>query len=130
MRGVVLCVGLGIAAVLAGGGAAAATDYAADAQRTIAWAERAFAARTPDRTPRNRLVVVHEDGAGETKLRRCNFGGPLRLGERVYEHGIGVNSHSVLRVSLAEPAREFAADIGLDRNVDGRRPVRFQVSWR
>ena len=36
MRGVVLCVGLGIAAVLAGGGAAAATDYAADAQRTIA----------------------------------------------------------------------------------------------
>ncbi len=128
MRGVVLCVGLGIAAVLAGGGAAAATDYAADAQRTIAWAERAFAARTPDRTPRNRLVVVHEDGAGETKLRRCNFGGPLRLGERVYEHGIGVNSHSVLRVSLAEPAREFAADIGLDRNVDGSAAsVRFQV---
>ena len=36
MRGVVLCVGLGIAAVLAGGGAAAATDYTADAQRNIA----------------------------------------------------------------------------------------------
>lgn len=111
-----------------GCGIALAADYAADVQRNMAWAEQAFAVHKADGAPQNRLIVVHEDGAGDTKLRRCAFGGPLRLGETVYEHGIGVNSHSVLRVSLSESADMFAADIGLDRNVDGTvASVRFYV---
>ena len=77
----------------------------------------------------NRLSVVHEDGPGDTKVRRCAAGGPLRLGEKVYEHGIGVNSHSVLRVTLTESAKVFRADIGLDRNVDNTpASVRFHVA--
>ena len=117
------------AVLSAGGGMAAATDYSEHVQRTMAWAEKAFAVHKTDISPKNRLTIVYEDGAGDTKPRRCAFGGPLRLGDRVYEHGIGVNSHSVLRVSLAEPAEMFAAGIGLDRNVDGTvASVRFYVS--
>ena len=36
----------------------------------------------------NRLSVVHEDGPGDTKVRRCAAGGPLRLGEKVYDKGL------------------------------------------
>ncbi|MBN2311419.1 MAG: NPCBM/NEW2 domain-containing protein [Candidatus Hydrogenedentes bacterium] len=74
------------------------------------------------------MSIVHEDGPGDTKVGRCAAGGPLRLGDAVYEHGIGVNSHSVLRVSLERPAKAFLAEIGLDRNVDGTpASVRFHV---
>ncbi|MBN2295551.1 MAG: NPCBM/NEW2 domain-containing protein [Pirellulales bacterium] len=81
------------------------------------WAQEAFSekASTP---PTNQLVLVKEGGAGDTKIGRCAAGGPLRLGDKVYKRGIGVNSHSVLRVVLDKPAVRFAADIGLDRNVD------------
>lgn len=67
----------------------------------------------------NRLLVVSEGYPGDTKIGRGAAGGPMRLGEKVYQRGIGVNSHSVLRVHLAEPTARFAADIGMDRNVDG-----------
>ena len=95
------------------------------------WAEAAFAAGATGSPPppQDRLVVVHEDVAGDTKPGRCAAGPPLRLGEKTYTRGIGVNSHSVLRVSLTRPAARFRADIGLDRNVDGTiASVRFRVT--
>ena len=82
------------------------------------WAERAFAEAPDPSKLHHRLTVVHEDAPGDTKVGRCAFGGPLRLGDRTYQRGIGVNSRSVIRVSLAAPAARFQADIGLDRNVD------------
>ncbi len=88
------------------------------------WAAAAFSqhAASPDAAAaRERLVLVEEEGAGDTKVGRCAFGTPLRLGDKTYTRGIGVNSRSVLRVLTARPAARFAADIGLDRNVDGTR---------
>jgi len=93
----------------------------------VRWAEQAFSA-APGAMVQDRLTIVHEDVAGDTKVGRCAAGGPLRLGDRVYARGLGVNSHSVLRVSLTQPAERFLADIGLDRNVDGTAAsVRFHV---
>jgi hypothetical protein len=87
------------------------------------WAGEMFPA-----TSAQRLVILHEDEPGDTKLRRCVAGGPLRLGEKTYSHGIGVNSQSTLRVMLDRPARTLLAIIGLDRNVDNTKAsCRFRV---
>ena len=76
----------------------------------------------------NRLVILHEDEPGDTKMGRCAAGGPLRLGDKTYPRGIGVNSHSTLRVTLDRPARKLLAVIGLDRNVDNTQAsCRFHV---
>ena len=79
-------------------------------------------------TPAERLIILHEDEPGDTKIGRCAAGGPLRLGDKVYPHGIGVNSQSTLRVELDRPASHFLAVIGLDRNVDNTKAsCRFHV---
>ena len=82
------------------------------------WADMVFGDGMAPAQAANRVTLVHEDVAGDTKVGRCGFGTPLRLGEKTYTRGIGVNSRSVLRVSTAQPAARFVADIGLDRNVD------------
>jgi len=85
------------------------------------WADAVFG--EPAISPRavNRLTLVHEDGPGDTKVGRCAVGTPLRLGAKTYTRGIGVNSRSVMRVSVDRPAARLLADIGLDRNVDKTR---------
>ena len=82
------------------------------------WAEKALRGEAPTTVPADRLVVIHEDVAGDTKAGRCGFGTPLRLADKTYTRGIGVNSTCVLRVFTTQPAVRFVADIGLDRNVD------------
>ncbi|MBP7937579.1 MAG: alpha-galactosidase [Phycisphaerae bacterium] len=82
------------------------------------WAERAFSEASASPGEVDRLILVSEGYPGDTKVGRCAAGGPLRLGTKTYARGIGVNSHSVLRISLAKPAARLLADIGLDRNVD------------
>ncbi len=107
-------------------GAGSSGGIGSDVRVNERWAEQAFAETPPP--PTNRLTVVHEDGSGDTKVGRCAAGGPLRLGDKTYAHGIGVNSHSVLVVSLVKPAARFQAVIGLDRNVDRTKgSVRFRV---
>ena len=98
-----------------------------DTQANLAWADRAF---TDDaaQLPSGRIAVLHEDSPGDTKLRKGSAGGPMRLADKTYEHGIGVNSHSVVHVILPQPGKAFRADIGLDRNVDNSvASVRFHV---
>ncbi|MCX7424026.1 MAG: NPCBM/NEW2 domain-containing protein [Planctomycetia bacterium] len=95
------------------------------------WAEQAFSEKPAEIKPANCLIIVHEDMAGDTKLGRCAAvgGPPMRLGDKVYEHGIGVNSLSVIRMNLEKPAKSFTSVIGLDRNVDNTAAsVRFHVS--
>lgn len=87
------------------------------------WAAEMFPA-----APGNRLIIVHEDEPGDTKLGRCAAGGPLRLGGRIYPRGLGVNSKSLLRVMLDRPAQRLLGVIGLDRNVDGTQAsCRFRI---
>jgi len=83
------------------------------------WAGQALAQQPAPPLPSDRLVLVREGSPGDTKVGRCAAGGPLRLGNKVYQRGIGVNSHCVLRVELSRPAARLVADVGLDRNVDG-----------
>lgn len=95
------------------------------------WAERAFSGEAAGPAGVDRLAIVHEDMPGDTKVNTCSFASrpPIRLGERTYARGIGVNSTSVLRVALSRPAARFLAEIGLDRNVDGTvASVRFHVA--
>ncbi|OHB76714.1 MAG: hypothetical protein A2W31_13500, partial [Planctomycetes bacterium RBG_16_64_10] len=98
------------------GAPVAAEDVAANAH----WAAAAFGDRDGAELARpvNRLIVLHEDVAGDTKVGRCAFGTPLRLGAKTYSRGIGVNSRSVMRVFTAQGAVRLRADIGLDHNVD------------
>jgi alpha-galactosidase len=86
----------------------------------LEWAARVFAAAPVAAPPGAAVTVVHEDMAGDTKVGTCAAveRPPLRLGERTYTRGIGVNSRSVVRVRLDRPGARFLADIGLDRNVD------------
>lgn len=106
---------------LAGGRAQpVATDPSATSQseNPIVALNQKWAGELFPSAPANHLVIIHEDELGDTKLGRCAAGGPLRLGDRVYSHGIGVNSQSTLRVMLDRPAKSLVAVIGLDRNVD------------
>ena len=102
----------------ASGSAAADTVRPPEIALNAQWAEKAFGGEAQTTATADRLVVIHEDVAGDTKVGRCGFGTPLRLANKTYTRGIGVNSTCVLRVSTTQPAARFVADIGLDRNVD------------
>lgn len=117
-----------IAAALAGSAPAETGGYQHEIALNTAWAREHFEPASPVAVTGHQLVIAHEETIGETKLRKCAFGGPLLLGDTAYEHGIGVNSPSELHVKLAIPAARFISDIGLDRNVDGTvASVRFRV---
>ena len=106
---------------------AALCATAEDTQTNLSWADRAFSDNAV-RLEAGRVAVLYEDSVGETKFGKCSAGGPMRLGDKTYTQGIGVNAHSVIRVTLPQPGRAFRADIGLDRNVDGSpASVRFRV---
>ena len=96
---------------------AAVADEAEAVARTIDWAERVFSAQ-PVASNGNRLAIAHDDEPGTAKVGLCAAGTPLRLGDRTYTRGIGVNSRCVIAVSLGGPAKKLLADIGMDRNVD------------
>lgn len=74
------------------------------------------------------VAILYEDGLGDTKVGLATCGMPIRLGEKTCEHGIGVNAHSVIRVTLPQPGRAFLANVGVDRNMEGSgASVRFRV---
>lgn len=110
--------GIACLACLAVGGPTVQADRLAQVHRNAEWAS-VFG--TESRAAGNSLTLVHEDSPGDTKVGTCSAAGapPLRLGERTYERGIGVNSDSVLCCRFAQPAVRFRATVGIDRNVDG-----------
>jgi alpha-galactosidase len=113
-----------IGALLSSAIIACAAEASREAQTlavNLRWAEAVFGRTLATDAPGDRLTIVHEDVAGDTKLGRNAFGTALRLGTNTYTRGIGVNSRSALRVSLGRPAARLLADIGLDRNVDNTR---------
>jgi alpha-galactosidase len=109
----------GLVVAVAASIGAAATESSDEAEFHVRWLEQSFSETALAPSSGNRLVLVREESVGDTKVGRCTAGTPLRLDGNTYKRGIGVNSHSVLRVLLAKPAARFVADIGLDRNVDG-----------
>ena len=109
--------------LLAGSGSVSAALLDPAVVLNSKWAEELFPS-----APAERLIILHEDEPGDTKIGRCAAGGPLRLGEKVYPRGLGVNSQSTLRVMLDRPVRNLVAMVGLDRNVDNTKAsCRFHV---
>lgn len=91
------------------------------------WAEAAFPVQAEE-TGESGVAVLYEDGLGDTKSGLATSGKAIRLGEKTYEHGVGVNAHTALRVTLPRPGSVFRADIGVDRNMDATAAsVRFRV---
>ena len=106
-----------------------AADMDTEVRLNRQWALQMFSSEPDDAQPVSRLVIAHEDVAGDTRKGRCAAGGPIRLGNKTYTHGIGVNSHSVMRVMLIQPAKKFVATIGIDRHADNTpASVRFHVA--
>ena len=134
MKSTTFSLGTAMAVVWAGslmslGAVAAGTD--AEIVLNRQWAEHALAEKSAEITPVNSLVIVHEDMPGDTKPGRCAAvgGPPMRLGDKVFEHGIGVNSLSVIRLILEKPAKSFTSILGIDRNMDNSpASVRFHVT--
>ncbi|HPS55841.1 MAG TPA: NPCBM/NEW2 domain-containing protein [Sedimentisphaerales bacterium] len=93
------------------------------------WAESVFAEHPRFEVKSNKLVLLKEDGVGETRFNLAAVGTPIRLGQKTYTRGIGTNSYCAIRIILEKPAQRFQSDIGLDRNVDDTTPasVRFRV---
>ena len=101
--------------------AAAAEDrLAGETGRAHRWAATAFG---PPRVVKQahrpapetcRLTVLHKSHtvlAGRTVWNK-----PLKLGDRVYQHGVFMDAPAAVRVSLAQPAVEFTATVGIDNN--------------
>ncbi len=65
--------------------------------------------------------------AGPWRRDRNVVGGPLTLGDRVYEKGLGVHSRCRLVYDLGGRYDEFAATIGIDASAGGRGDCVFKV---
>jgi alpha-galactosidase len=76
----------------------------------------------------SRLVVLHEDVAGDTKKNLSSAGSELKVGEEIFDKGLGVSPNTTLRVELTKPAVAFKAEIGVDQFCDSiPSSVRFRV---
>lgn len=83
------------------------------------WAAQAFSGNPGSISSSEHLTIVHDDGPPGTKTGRASAGGTMKLGNKSYTRGIGVNSHNVMRVTLNHHAKRLLADIGVDRSMDG-----------
>lgn len=109
--------------------AAPRADQAGDVAFNRQWAEALFADRPGQISAANRVTIAHDDGPPGTKVGLASVGTAMRLGEKTYTRGIGVNSHNVLHVSLHRPAARLLAEIGVDRGMDSTvASVRFHVA--
>ena len=109
------------------GGLAMANSQTDEVAANIHWAEQVFAEQ-PGGISSNQLIILHDDEQGTTKINLCCAGGALRLGDKTFSRGIGVNSNCTLRVRLDQPAAKLLATIGVDRNVDNTvASLRFHV---
>ncbi len=78
-QSIVLAQGTNQSAQIAG----ATDEIAANAN----WADMVFGDGVAPAQAADRVTLVHEDEAGDTKVGRCAFGPPLRLGDKTYARG-------------------------------------------
>ncbi|MBI4558436.1 MAG: NPCBM/NEW2 domain-containing protein, partial [Candidatus Hydrogenedentes bacterium] len=83
------------------------------------WVDSVFGLKPPG--DRSYLQIVYED-VGEAVTRGQSWrGGPYRLGDRTFSHGIGFNSTKHIRIHLEKPTKRFTAVVGLENNDDTQR---------
>ena len=105
-------------------------ENAAEVRTAQEWATMAFARPQAEAETTEVLTVLRRNH--KLLANRTVWGGRLRLGERVFEHGIYMDAPAELRVSLAQPAVELVAQVGIDRSQStlsnpGRGSARFHV---
>ncbi|MHB0998912.1 MAG: NPCBM/NEW2 domain-containing protein [Armatimonadota bacterium] len=84
-----------------------------------AWGEQMFSAAPGAVTTGDSVTIVHDDGLPGVKYGLASVGVKMRLGDKSYTRGIGVNSNNTMRVTLTQPAVRLMSDIGVDRSMDG-----------
>lgn len=90
----------------------------AEVERMLNWVGDAWVGeRLPGRQPPVRVEVRRQDHSVLGFGRSC-IGTPLRLGQRVFEHGLGTHAHSELVLHLPPGAKTFRAVVGIDHNAD------------
>jgi len=76
-------------------------------------------------------VMAAEQGwSVPTKNLSCHTRTPLKIGERVYERGVGTHANARFLMRLDEPFARLQADVGLDNNYDTARGKTGTVVFR
>ncbi len=93
--------------------------------------ELAFPAETVSKCfgiskPEGRITQVEQD-YGHIIFNQSYINQPICIGNKKYEHGIGVHATSSVRVQLPEPAVRFKAEVGLDNNPQTSGRALFKV---
>lgn len=66
-------------------------------------------------------------GWGTTHAGKSVGGHPIRLGNKIYPHGIGTHANGEIDIDLRGGAKRFLADVGVDQEAGHRGSVRFIV---
>ena len=76
-------------------------------------------------------ITQIEQGYGHVNYNKSFINQPICIGNKQYEHGIGVHAKSSLLVRLPKAANRFCAEVGLDNNSqtrEGKAPFRLIFS--
>ncbi len=61
-------------------------------------------------------ITQMEQTYGHVNFNKSYINQPICIGNKIYEHGIGVHATSSLLVHLPKPGNRFCAEVGLDNN--------------
>ncbi len=101
----------------------------AEVQRIHEWVRSAFLGLPPSN--RIALTVRRQDHSVLQFGRSC-IDTPLRIGSKMYKHGLGTHAVSEIAVVLPTGAKRFKTEVGVDNNYDtagSRGSVTFAVSF-
>jgi alpha-galactosidase len=107
--------------------AAASGSSRAGQTTPTAWIDRLLAVPYADPSPPEepKLQLLYQDyerlGLGTTCM-----GGPMTIGARQYQHGLGTHANSRIRIFSPDPVAKFTARIGVENNSvtnPGGRPI-------
>jgi alpha-galactosidase len=82
------------------------------------WAAAVFTGRSPDEAAPPVGVTVKRQDYSTLHFGRSCMDTALRIGERIFDHGLGTHSNSEIVLDLPEGAASFHAFAGIDNNYD------------
>jgi len=84
------------------------------------WAAAAVGIGEEERDPRAVFVRCLRQGWGQLRYGRSIVNEPLKLADKVFEHGLGTHADSDIRIRANQSIRAFRAWAGLDNNGQAR----------
>lgn len=90
----------------------------AETQAMQTWASLVFTGSHPQgREPRVRVELRRQDHSTLQTGQSC-IETPMKIGQRVFQHGLGTHAHSEIVLHLPAGAKRFEAQAGIDNNFD------------